>query len=107
MDLEGFAKRGLLRKDPEIKKKLISLIQEIKRISKDKALILAEAVIEEAEATLHPRGEVFRLENVGVSMGDYGVGSRGSAIFIHTPRSPRSSAAQMPSWTHASWTTRA
>ncbi len=85
MDLEGFAKRGLLRKDPEIKKKLISLIQEIKRISKDKALILAEAVIEEAEATLHPRGEVFRLENVGVSMGDYGVGSRGSGDFYtHT-----------------------
>ena len=82
---KGSPRGGLLRKDPEIKKKLISLIQEIKRISKDKALILAEAVIEEAEATLHPRGEVFRLENVGVSMGDYGVGSRGSGDFYtHT-----------------------
>jgi len=85
MDLEGFAKRGLLREDPEIKSKLISLIREVKRIPEDKALILAEAVLEEARATLHPRGEVFRLENVGVSMGDFGVGSRGSGDFYtHT-----------------------
>ena len=85
MDLEGFAKRGLLRKDPEIKSKLISLIREVKGIPEDKALILAEAVLEEAEATLHPRGDVFRLEGVGVSMGDYGVGSRGSGDFYtHT-----------------------
>jgi len=85
MDLEGFTKRGLLRKDPEIKNKLISLIREVKRIPEDKAFILAEAVLEEAAATLHPRGEVFRLEYVGVSMGDYGVGSRGSGDFYtHT-----------------------
>lgn len=85
MDLEGFAKRGLLRKDPEIKSKLISLIREVKRIPEDKALTLAEAVLEEAEVTLHPRGDVFRLEGVGVSMGDYGVGSRGSGDFYtHT-----------------------
>ena len=85
MDLEGFAKRGLLREDPEIKPKLISLIREVKRIPEDRALILAEAVLEEAKATLHPRGDVFRLESVGVSMGDYGVGSRGSGDFYtHT-----------------------
>ncbi len=85
MDLEGFAKRGLLREDPEIKPKLISLIREVKRIPEDRALILAEAVLEEAKATLHPRGDVFRLENVGVSMGDFGVGSRGSGDFYtHT-----------------------
>ena len=41
--------------------------------------------MEEAKATLNPRGEVFRLENVGVSMGDFGVGSRGSGdFFAHT-----------------------
>ena len=85
MDLEGFAKRGLLREDPEIKAKLISLIREVKQIPEDKALILAEAVLQEAKATLHPRGEVFYLENVGVSMGDFGVGSRGSGDFYtHT-----------------------
>jgi hydrogenase expression/formation protein len=85
MDLEGFAKRGLRRNDPEIKSKLISLIREVKEIPEDKAAALAEAVIEEAEATLNPRGEVFLLESAGVTMGDYGVGSRGSGDFYtHT-----------------------
>jgi hydrogenase expression/formation protein len=85
MDLEGFAKRGLKRNDPEIRSKLISLIREVKEIPEDKAAVLAEAVIEEAEATLNPRGEVFLLKGVGVTMGDYGVGSRGSGDFYtHT-----------------------
>lgn len=85
MDLEGFAKRGLRRRDPEIESKLIDLIREVKEIPGDRASILAEAVLQEAEATLDPRGEVFTLENVGVSMGDFGVGSRGSGDFYtHT-----------------------
>lgn len=85
MDLEGFAKRGLKRNDPEIKSKLISLIREVKEIPENKADVLAAAVIEEAEATLNPRGEVFLLESADVTMGDYGVGSRGSGDFYtHT-----------------------
>lgn len=85
MDLEGFAKRGLSREDPEIEAKLVWLIREVKQIPEEKALILAKAVLEEARATLHPSGEVFALERVGVSMGDFGVGSRGSGDFYtHT-----------------------
>ncbi len=85
MDLEGFAKRGLSRQDPEIEAKLVWLIREVKQIPEHKALILAKAVLEEARATLHPRGDVFSLQNVGVSMGDFGVGSRGSGDFYtHT-----------------------
>lgn len=85
MDLEGFAKRGLSREDPQTQSKLVSLIREVKRIPEDRALILAQAVMEEAKATLHPRGDVFSLESVGVSMGDFGVGSRGSGDFYtHT-----------------------
>lgn len=85
MDLEGFAKRGLSREDPQTESKLISLIREVKQIPEDKALILARAVMEEARATLNPRGDVFSLESVGVSMGDFGVGSRGSGDFYtHT-----------------------
>ena len=85
MDLEGFAKRGLSREDPEIEAKLVWLIREVKQIPEEKALILAKAVLEEARATLHPRGEVFALERAGVSMGDFGVGSRGSGDFYtHT-----------------------
>jgi hydrogenase expression/formation protein len=85
MDLEGFAKRGLKRNDPEIKSKLISLIREVKEMPEDKAAVLAAAVMQEAEATLNPRGEVFLLESAGVTMGEYGVGSRGSGDFYtHT-----------------------
>jgi len=85
MDLEGFAKRGLLREDPDIKQKLISLIREVKPITEDRARVLADAVLQEARATLHPRGDVFELESVGVTMGDFGVGSRGSGDFYtHT-----------------------
>ncbi len=85
MDLEGFAKRGLRRGDPEIEKKLVSLIREVKDIPESRAEALALAVIQESQATLNPRGDVFALEPVGVSMGDFGVGSRGSGDFyIHT-----------------------
>ncbi len=85
MDLEGFAKRGLRRKDPATRSKLIDLILEVKEISRDQAAILADAVLMEARATLDPRGDVFSLERVGVSMGDFGVGSRGSGDFYtHT-----------------------
>ena len=85
MDLEGFAKRGLKRNDPEIKSKLISLIREVKEMPEDKAAVLAAAVMQEAEATLNPRGEVFLLESAGVTMGEYGVGSRGLGDFYtHT-----------------------
>ena len=85
MDLEGFAKRGLRRKDPEIKSKLIDLIREVKDIPLARATVLADAVLVEADATLDPLGDVFMLEKVGVSMGDFGVGSRGSGDFYtHT-----------------------
>ncbi|NTV28328.1 MAG: hypothetical protein HGA93_06615, partial [Methanothrix sp.] len=67
MDLEGFAKRGLHKGDPHLKGKLVALIREVKDISEGQADLLAEAVIQEAEATLQPRGEVFLLESVGVN----------------------------------------
>jgi hydrogenase expression/formation protein len=85
MDLEGFAKRGLRRGDPALKEKLIALIAEVKDIPEAQAEALASAVIQEASATLNPRGDVFKLDPVGVSMGDFGVGSRGSGDFYtHT-----------------------
>jgi hydrogenase expression/formation protein len=85
MDLEGFAKRGLRRGDPALKEKLIALIVEVKDIPTAQAEALASAVIQEASATLNPRGDVFQLDPVGVSMGDFGVGSRGSGDFYtHT-----------------------
>jgi len=83
MDLEGFAKRGLRRADPDVVPKLKELILEVKgdRIDEKYADTLARAVLEEAEVTLNPMGDVFKLEESGVSMGDFGVGSRGLGDF--------------------------
>lgn len=85
MDLEGYAKRGLRKNDPDIRSKLTARILEVKDIHESQADLLASAVIDEAKATLNPRGEVFALQDSGVTMGDFGVGSRGSGDFYtHT-----------------------
>lgn len=85
MDLEGYAKLGLRRNDPDIRNKLASLIVEIKGMSRERAEALAGAVLQEARATLNPRGDVFDLHYSGVSMGEFGVGSRGLGDFyMHT-----------------------
>ncbi len=85
MDLEGFAKRGLRRGDPDVGSKLAAIIMEVKDISQGQADRLAQAVLQEAKATLNPRGEVFSIQNCDVTMGDFGVGSRGSGDFYtHT-----------------------
>ncbi len=83
MDLEGFAKRGLRKADPEVEAKLKGIVLEVKgdRIDERYAEILARAVMEEAKVTLNPRGEVFELEESGITMGDFGVGSRGLGDF--------------------------
>ncbi|HII06867.1 MAG TPA: hypothetical protein HA349_06015 [Methanotrichaceae archaeon] len=83
MDLEGFAKRGLGRSDPNVESKLAEMILEVKgeRITEDYAEKLARAVLEEARATLDPKGDVFDLQDSGVTMGDFGVGSRGLGDF--------------------------
>ncbi len=83
MDLEGFAKRGLARNDPNLEEKLADLIVEVKgdRITRVYAEKLARAVLVEARATLNPKGGVFELLDSGVTMGDFGVGSRGLGDF--------------------------
>ena len=83
MDLEGFAKRGLSRGYPDLEERLAEMIAEVKgeRITRAHAERLAKAVLEEARATLNPRGDVFDLSEAGVTMGDFGVGSRGLGDF--------------------------
>ena len=83
MDLEGFAKRGLLRGDPDLEERLVEMIVEVKgdRITRSYAKKLAEAVLVEARSTLSPEGDVFDLSVAGVTMGDFGVGSRGLGDF--------------------------
>ncbi len=81
MDIEGYAKRGLLRKDNSLKEKLTDRILEMKKISHKHAEEIAGAVIIEAKATLDPKGEILKPISSGVTMGDFGVGSRGMGDF--------------------------
>ena len=77
MDLEGYAKgairRGLARE--EIERTLAERILEVRDIPLDSATRISQAVVEEAERTLCER------ERSGVTMGNFGVGSRGSGDF--------------------------
>jgi hydrogenase expression/formation protein len=81
MDIEGYAKRGLLRNDKRIKEKLAERILEIKNISQKHAEEIANAVIVEAKATINPQGELLKPLSSGVTMGEFGVGSRGAGDF--------------------------
>ncbi|MGZ4870122.1 MAG: AIR synthase-related protein [Halobacteriota archaeon] len=77
MDLEGYAKgalrRGLAKE--AIERTLAERILEVRNIPLDSAMRIAQAVVEEAERTLCER------ERSGVTMGNFGVGSRGSGDF--------------------------
>lgn len=77
MDLEGYAKRALGRglAREEIERTLAERILEVRDIPLDSAVRIAQAVVEEAERTLCDR------ERSGVTMGNFGVGSRGSGDF--------------------------
>ncbi len=81
MDLEGYAKRGLLRNDKNLAEKLAERILEIKSISQKHAGEIANAVIVEAKATINPQGELLKPVSSGVTMGEFGVGSRGAGDF--------------------------
>jgi hydrogenase expression/formation protein len=81
MDIEGYAKRGILRNDKGLKEKLADRILEIKNISRKHALEIAGAVIVEANATFKPEGELLSPTTSGVTMGEFGVGSRGLGDF--------------------------
>ncbi|WP_406660248.1 AIR synthase-related protein [Methanolobus sp. ZRKC3] len=83
MDIEGYAKRGLRANEPEmeLEDKLTSRILEVKRTSPEHARKLAQATIVEAKATLVLKGDVLEPTISGVSMGEFGVGSRGMGDF--------------------------
>lgn len=88
MDIEGYVKRAL-RKDPSneagIEVQLASRILEIKTISPERAREIANAVVCEAKATLNMEGDVLSPTLSGVSMGEFGVGSRGIGDFyVHS-----------------------
>ncbi len=81
MDLEGYAKRGILHNERNLKEKLADRILEIKNISRKHAEEIANAVIVEAKATINPEGDILQPVRSGVTMGEFGVGSRGAGDF--------------------------
>lgn len=81
MDIEGYAKSALLKGEEDIEKRLAERIQEIKGSTPEYSLALAKAAVEEARATLNVEGDVLTSSVSGVSMGRFGVGSRGTGDF--------------------------
>lgn len=81
MDIEGYAKRGLLAGDSDLEDKLTARILEVKKTTAQHARNLAKAAIVEAKATLNVSGDVLTSTVSGVTMGQFGVGSRGMGDF--------------------------
>ncbi len=83
MDVEGFVRRNLKKNIPEdeIEKKLQERILDIKNSDAGYAAEFARAVIEEVKTTSNLTGDLFAYEPSGVTMGEFGVGSRGSGDF--------------------------
>ncbi|HJK01168.1 MAG TPA: AIR synthase-related protein [Methanocorpusculum sp.] len=83
MDVEGYVRRSLHQKTPEeeILIQLRERIREIKNIDETYSLELARAIIDEVKITEDLTGDLFTYEHAGVTMGEFGVGSRGSGDF--------------------------
>lgn len=83
MDVEGYARRNLERgrASQDIISDLADRIMEIKKTSREYALQFAKAVLVEVEATSDLSHDILLYEKAGVSMGAFGVGSRGTGDF--------------------------
>ncbi len=83
MDLEGYVHRNIRshKSREEIIAGLIQSIRSIKREDPTYVRALAEAVYEEAVLTGNLEDPIFVYQQAGVSMGDFGVGSRGTGDF--------------------------
>lgn len=81
MDIEGYARHALLRGEEGIAEKLADRIMEIKDTDRQHAIALAKAAVEEARATMDVKGDVLSPITSGVTMGQFGVGSRGTGDF--------------------------
>lgn len=93
MDIEGFVRKEISKKTDEkiIESILSERILEFKNITKEKSSLIAKTVIDEVKITLEFKNnsdknlkELIEIPNSDVSMGEIGVGSRGSGdFFVH------------------------
>ncbi|MEM4279215.1 MAG: AIR synthase-related protein [Archaeoglobaceae archaeon] len=86
MDLEGYAKKMLAKKsEEEVENMLAERIAEIKDWDFDKALSWAKAVVLEVKNAYSKTNWLLDYYRTGVTMGLFGVGSRGRGDFyVHS-----------------------
>jgi hydrogenase expression/formation protein len=91
MDVEQFARDGIASgaARDSIIDKLADRITEIKKCDSAFAHDFAEAVVLEVENSLKMKGDLAGFESSGVSMGEFGVGSRGAGDFFAHRQFPR------------------
>jgi hydrogenase expression/formation protein len=91
MDVEEFARRKLAAaaSEQETIDQLQDHILRIKKVPPGYAREFARAVVEEVRNTSGLEGDFFSYEKSGVSMGDFGVGSRGAGDFFAHRLFPR------------------
>ena len=84
MDVEEFVRRRIRRgiSDSPIQQSLANHIIALKNIDPEYASAFAGAVIDEVKNTQNLTGDIFTFEAAGVSMGEFGVGSRGKGDFF-------------------------
>ncbi|MBE8539103.1 AIR synthase-related protein [Geoglobus acetivorans] len=83
MDIEGYARKHI--DDPDLERKLAERIMEFKDISEDGAFKLARAVIVEVRNAYSRTDWLLDYYRSNVSMGKFGVGSRGTGDFyVHS-----------------------
>jgi len=81
MDLEGYARRLILKDETDADVKLKERLLEIKEMPEEEALKSVAAILEETNAARSMTGDVFEYYKSGVGMGEFGVGSRGFGDF--------------------------
>ncbi|WNY26864.1 AIR synthase-related protein [Methanolapillus ohkumae] len=81
MDLEGYAKQLILKNKADAESELKKRILEIKDISENDAKKIAAAVLEETNFTLNFKEDILTFQKADVSVGNFGVGSRGIGDF--------------------------
>jgi hydrogenase expression/formation protein len=83
MDVEGYVRRNIKegRTDAEIVSGLSSRIREIKSVSQIYADQFAHAVLTEVQNTSNLTGDLLNCTQADVTMGEFGVGSRGTGDF--------------------------
>ena len=84
MDVEEYVRRRIADGTDEsaLQKSLTDRILEFKSVQPSYASAFAHAVIDEVKNTQGLTGDFFEIEEAGVHMGEFGVGSRGKGDFF-------------------------